>query len=305
MELRKVNLNLLLHLNVLLDESSVSNAAKRSFLTQTAMSNILKQLREVFLDELFVREGNEFKPTAFAVSLHPKVKAILQDIEQLLVTESFNPETDKFTFKVAFASHGEYMFLPKISEYITKNAPNVSLKVLPLTASDNISSDLAEDIHLAIAPSFYNVGPNLIRESLLIEEPRCFMHVNHPLANSELTLDQYFNAQHVAIVLDSSDKQTYIDKLLVDYQYKRQVKIYAPNLVSAIYCLYDSELIGTFPIHLTKHLKGKHELSLRKVPFAYEKQSIDLIYHRRFLSYSPVVWLINLIKELSTDLVKK
>ena len=300
MELRKLNLNLLIHLNLLLDECSVSKAAEKAFLTQTAMSNILKQLRDIFQDELFFREGNQFLPTEYALSLHPKIKGILEEVEELLATKPFDPTVDEFTYNMAFASHGEYLILPKLSAYLTQHAPNICLNVIPLTVSRLKEMEGSEKIHIAIAPQFYEVGKNMIRRSLFHEEPRCFMDANHPLAyKKKLRMEDYISANHVAIVLDENSELTFIDRLLLQSGGERKVKIYAPNLISAIYSLYDSNLIGTFPRYLTRHLIGTDALYSHEVPFAYMQQSIDIIFHRRYMSYSPVRWLVEVIQHLS------
>lgn len=300
-DLRKVNLNLLWHLNILLDECSVSKAAKKSFLTQTAMSNILKQLRDIFLDELFIREGNEFKPTAFALTLHPKVKEVLQNIEQLLISDKFNPQTDSITYNVAFSNHGEYLILPKLNAYLTQFAPNISLRVLPLTSSEDIAANLANNIHVAIAPQFYNATHNLIRQSLFYEELRCFMHENHPLCAHELTLKKYLKEAHVAVILNKNEQQTFVDKLLSEHNAQRQVKLYVPNIMSAIYNLCKSNLIGTFPHRLTTLLAGKQAIYPHRVPFQYTPQSIDVIYHRRYMTHPPILWLVDLIQRVTQE----
>lgn len=77
MDLKKVNLNLLVYFEVLFTEHSVSKAADKCYLSQAAMSGILKRLRDIFEDPLFIRESHGLQPTPKAIALYSKVKTYL------------------------------------------------------------------------------------------------------------------------------------------------------------------------------------------------------------------------------------
>ncbi|MCX7123961.1 MAG: LysR family transcriptional regulator, partial [Gammaproteobacteria bacterium] len=82
-DLYRLNLNLLVALDVLLAEQSVTQAAKKLFMTQAAMSNNLQQLREIFKDELLIREKNRMTPTSYATSLQSRLHEILEELRSV------------------------------------------------------------------------------------------------------------------------------------------------------------------------------------------------------------------------------
>jgi DNA-binding transcriptional LysR family regulator len=131
MNIRNVYLNLLVYLNVLIDEKSVSKAANKLALTQPAMSNALKRLRDLFDDPLLVRAAGSMTPTSKALSLKPEIESLLKMAEAITQpSEQFNPATAEVTFRIMANDYMESTLIaPFITEPLTKN-PGVYLSVL-------------------------------------------------------------------------------------------------------------------------------------------------------------------------------
>src|SRR4051812_29769674 len=105
-ELYRINLNLLVALDVLLAEQSVTKAAKKLFLTQAAMSNNLQQLREIFKDDLLIREKNGMILTSYALDLQPKLHQVLEELRTVVLAgQRFVPELSQRTFKVGMTDY--------------------------------------------------------------------------------------------------------------------------------------------------------------------------------------------------------
>ncbi len=118
MNIRHVDLNLLVYLNVLIDEQSVSKAANKLALTQPAMSNALKRLRDLFDDPLLVRAAGTMTPTAKALSLKPEIESLLKMAEEITQpSEVFDPSTANITFR-NMANH--YRESTLIAQFITQ-----------------------------------------------------------------------------------------------------------------------------------------------------------------------------------------
>lgn len=131
MNIRNVDLNLLVYLNVLIDEKSVSKAANKLALTQPAMSNALKRLRDLFDDPLLVRAAGSMTPTSKALSLKPEIESLLKMAEAITQpSEQFNPATAEVTFRIMANDYMESTLIaPFITEQLTKN-PGVNFDVL-------------------------------------------------------------------------------------------------------------------------------------------------------------------------------
>lgn len=131
MNLYRINLNLLKVFSVLMREQHVSDAAKRLHLTQSAISNSLQQLREIFQDELLVRGPKKMLPTKKALLLAPRIDQALSQLEESLFhTDEFNYRTSERIFNLGMTDSAEYIILPKLYEQLKNLAPNVSLKIL-------------------------------------------------------------------------------------------------------------------------------------------------------------------------------
>ena len=131
MNIRNVDLNLLVYLNVLIDEKSVSKAANKLALTQPAMSNALKRLRDLFEDPLLVRAAGSMTPTAKALLLKPEIESLLKMAEAITQpSEQFNPATAEITFRIMANDYLESTLIaPFITAQLNKN-PGINFDVL-------------------------------------------------------------------------------------------------------------------------------------------------------------------------------
>ena len=117
MNIRHVDLNLLVYLNVLIDEQSVSKAANKLALTQPAMSNALKRLRDLFKDPLLVRTSDGMTPTMRALELQPTIRDVLSKLEASIQPESeFTPELSNRTFRIMTSDYAESTLLLELIE---------------------------------------------------------------------------------------------------------------------------------------------------------------------------------------------
>ncbi|WP_315982519.1 LysR substrate-binding domain-containing protein [Aliamphritea spongicola] len=137
-------------------------------LTQQAISEQLRKLRDTFNDRLFVRQGNQMVPTPIAEQLGGKVNGILQDIESLLTPETFNPATYTGVFSISATDYAIQAILPQLLEVIRRSAPELKVIVRDFE-SDNLNSLMASgEIDLALTfPSFI---PDNLPYKLLFEE---------------------------------------------------------------------------------------------------------------------------------------
>ncbi|BFM05316.1 LysR family transcriptional regulator [Halioxenophilus aromaticivorans] len=128
--LAQIDLNLLVVLQVMLEEGSVSGAAKRLFLTQSAVSKALGRLRDQFDDPLFTRTSNGMVPTPKALQLKERLPAVLTAMQGLITPDIFHPEKTKAVIRVAMGEHAGILLLPPLIELLQRHAPGVKLQAL-------------------------------------------------------------------------------------------------------------------------------------------------------------------------------
>ena len=120
---RNLDLNLLRVFDVVMAERSLTRAGRRLALTQPAISNAMRRLRESLHDELIVREGSVLVPTPRAEALWPIIRSALQQLEQTLAPTEFEPSTDQSTFILTMADATASELMPGLSSWLETQAP--------------------------------------------------------------------------------------------------------------------------------------------------------------------------------------
>jgi DNA-binding transcriptional LysR family regulator len=296
MNIKKINLNLLIAFDALILECSVSAAAKRCHVTQAAMSNTLKQLRELFSDPLFIRESKGIKPTPKALTLHKKIRDALSSIEEVFTEESFDPKISTREFHLALSDHGENLILPKLYDYMSKHAPAIKLRVTPYTHIHDIER-LSTDIDIAIGAN-YGIPQQIYSEPLLLENGVIVMNKHHVYANKNLTMKSYLSLKHIAVNFNPHSGLTYIDSALKKSQQSRNVIMYLTNISTALSLIKTTDLVGTFPKSIVTALTSKNDFAIKKMPFAINDYVVSILYHKRYSTDPAHAWLIGIIKML-------
>lgn len=298
MNIRKINLNLLITLDALLTERHVSRAADKVFITQPAMSNSLVQLRELFKDQLLVRSGKNMELTPLALSIAPKIKNILQEIENtVLHPEVFNPKTTKRTFVIGMSDYGEFVLLPSLAEKLAKLAPNVTLRIVHLNMLNdpNIFIDGKFDIGIGIVVMQSSA---IHAEKIFTEEAMCVARADHP-AIKKLTQKNYLAAKHLAIAYETETSLAITDNTLKAAGQERDTIIKVPHILAAMHVLAKTPLIATVPKRVALALQKQLKLAVHKPPFAIPSVTVSQVWHKRFDDDAGHKWLRELIQQVA------
>ena len=129
--LRAIDLNLLVPLHALLEERHVTRAAKRSFLSQPAMSRALERLREMFGDPLLVRSGGGYERTVRGERLLRELETLLPRLESVVGGVDFDPARSQERFRVALTDHAAAVLLPSVLTRVRRAAPHAKVEVSP------------------------------------------------------------------------------------------------------------------------------------------------------------------------------
>jgi len=201
-----LDLNLLRVFDSVMTEQNLTRAANRLAMTQPAVSNALKRLRDALGDELLMRTAHGVKPTPRAEELWPSVRRALSELEAAVAPTEFDISKVQATFRMAMADATAVLWLPSLVRSIESAAPGVNVRMVPLTTREPRPMLLRGDIDLAIGffpgvVAQLSGGPYtpIRHERLYSGQYVCVMRKNHPLANEDLTIDTYCAANHLLV----------------------------------------------------------------------------------------------------------
>lgn len=305
MELEEVyrrDLSLLVALKVLLEENSVSQAALRLNLSQSAMSRVLGRLRDMLQDPLFTRQGQHLIPTQRALELSAELNEPLEALRLLLTPTDFNPKLCKQRFVIATTDYAMQTILPFALPRIYEEAPNISLEFLPLQ-HDQLQTQLTSSgADIAICRPTGSVEP-LHSEVLGQVSVFCLLSKQHPLAEKELTLKDYLSLPHAMIAISDGVKAL-IDHALEGYPARKMV-MRAYHLEAALAIVDKMPLIITVPADLAYLVAERHDLVIKSLPFEFTPFDYSLIWHSRCEHSAAQLWLRSLLKEECGRLIEK
>jgi DNA-binding transcriptional LysR family regulator len=288
MRLENFDLNLLVAFDALLEERSVSGAARRLNLTQSAMSAALKRLREALGDPILSQHGKAMVPTPHALALAPEVSATLDALRRLTSPSAgFIPATSSRVFRVAASDYIATVLLAPLIKGLETEAPFVRLDVsLP---ADDTSARLAKgEYDLVLTPEDF-IEPGHPAE-LLFEEAHVVVGcASNPLLAAPMTPEAFASAGHVAVRIDG--RNTHIENELDRLGLVRRVEIHAPSFVQAPWLLPGTRRIALMHERLARLMAPLLGLSIAEVPFALPPMREMMQFHATRAQDAGLRWL--------------
>lgn len=306
---RTLDLNLLRVFDEVMAERSLTRAARNLSLTQPAVSNALRRLRETLGDELVVRAGQGMTPTPRALAIWPTVRAALSQLQASLSPSGFEASTATTTFVLAMADATAAELMPGLIDILEHQAPGVAMRVVPLTTRDPRSLLDQGKADLAVG-HFPSVLADLVvraqsDEAVTFAHQRlydgryvCVMRSGHPLARGPLTLDKFCAARHM-LVSFSGRPYGFIDESLAALGRKRQVVLTVNQFFTAGRVVANSNLLTVLPQHFVSVTGIADQLVLRPLPFDVAPVHVDAVWHSRLELQSAHLWLRNTIKKVA------
>jgi len=231
MDIRNVDLNLLVALDALLAERSVSRAAVRLHLSQPAASALLARLRELFGDPLLLRSARGMLPTPRALELLGPVRQVLDEIDAIVQPRAaFAAATAEHSFTLSASDYVEYALLPKLVDYLEHKAPGVRLEVRPLDLPLVAKQMESGDVDLCIT-GLQNAPAGLHARPLYTERIVSVVRRDHPGAGARLTLDKFCSLEHIRVSVPGSGFSARIDAALAALGRKRHVRLAVPHFL--------------------------------------------------------------------------
>jgi DNA-binding transcriptional LysR family regulator len=295
MNLRSIDLNLLVIFNALISEKSLTAAARRIGISQSATSHALRRLRETFQDDLLERTPRGMIPTRRALelakSVHPALQVIQKAVEQQL---EFQPQTSERTFRITVSDYLMAGLLPRLVARVQTEAPAVTLKAEYPSRSDDQSIEERGDIELRTCADA--VGPDYHQRQILRNPFVIAMRRDHPIAAEEMTLDRYLTLPHIDAETTISGPRA-LDEQLARRGLRRRVAMTVPSLSGVIPIVQQTDLCTVLPMQWVKLHSEPGTLVTAPLPLDGIEFTIDIVWHRRDDADPGCRWLRALIEQ--------
>jgi DNA-binding transcriptional LysR family regulator len=296
-ELANFNLNLLVALDALLGERSVSAAAKRTRVTPSAMSHSLAELRALLDDPLLVRSGRAMVLTPRAEALGPPLRRLLLDAKRLLAgTATFDPATAERRFVIAAPDFLATLLLPPLLAAIALEAPGIVLDVVPSVRRGNAWLLETGELDLALG-AIVDHSSAIRRMDLCTEGFECAARKGHPLIRGKLDLRAYVETPHLVITLGDDTAPTWVDQALAKLGKQRRVALRVRYFMAAPLVIARSDLLLTGPSMLIRYFASLVPLQVLTPPLDLPTYPEEAYWHERFDDDPAHAWLRQLVKK--------
>jgi DNA-binding transcriptional LysR family regulator len=295
LELANFNLNLLVALDGLLSQRSVTAAAKRVRVTPSAMSHSLSELRELLGDPLLVRSGRGMVLTPRAEALVGPLHILLVDAERLLQSGgAFDPATTERRFVIAATDLITTLLLPPLLEAIAREAPAITLEFVPTARRGNAWLLETGDLDIALG-AIVDDAPGIRRMDLFTEGFACAARKGHPTIDGKLDLRRYVETPHILITLGDDAGPTWVDQALAKLGKKRRVAARVRSFVAAPLVIARSDLLLTGPSMLIRYFAELVPLQVLAPPIDLPTYPEEAYWHERFDEDPAHAWLRGLL----------
>jgi DNA-binding transcriptional LysR family regulator len=290
--LRKLDLNLLVTLDVLLDERNVTKAARRLHYSQPSVSVHLAKLRDIFGDPLLLPGSRGMQLTARAEELLQPLREALESLERAVTPAGpFNPAESDHTWRIAASdSSGSTIVLPAMAA-IRAAAPGTRLAMLDLVPSRIATQAEQGEIDLAFHTA--EGSPSGLRRRTLFRERYVLAgRVGHPHLKPHLTLAQFCELEHVIVSPDRGGFFGVTDEVLAKVGLKRKVVLSVPHFLFMMSVLASTDLVAMLPSRLIRHTRT---LQVIEAPVDIPGYDMVMLWHERSHRDPAHQWLREMI----------
>jgi DNA-binding transcriptional LysR family regulator len=296
---KKLDLNLLVALDVLLKERSVTRAAEVLNLSASATSNALARLREYFDDQLLVQIGRKLELTPRAENLHAAVRNVLLTIDSTIADQpEFDPSGSDRIFRIFASDYTQMVLAPSLLALAAKAQCTVRFEFLPQVSAPHKQLERGEADLLIIPTGF--TSPDHPREVLYYEDFVCMVWKDSAAARSELTFDRYVNAGHV-VMLPSGGTGVQVDAFegwfLKRYGVTRRVAVSTYSFVTLPAMLVGTEYVATVHARVARRMVQAFPLEIRPTPMPFDRMEQAVQWHKFRTNDPGLVWMRGMLAE--------
>jgi DNA-binding transcriptional LysR family regulator len=299
MNLNSLDLNLLVALDALLKEASVSRAAMRIGLSQPAASHALQRLRDVIGDPLLVRTGARMELTPRAQALRAPLAQTLDQVRGLFTPDEFDASQSERHFRLMMPDLAVELLVPPLMEKVTRLAPGVTIDVVPWRGPAIFTAEFARTIDLVI--SIGDAFKGFHRQRLYIDSDALAVRRNHPVGVKLKKREAFLGARHVAVVIRGQNEDL-IDRWLHTKGIERRIALVVPGYIEALHVTARTDLVAFVPRRLIAALATQLSLKIVTPPFDPGIDEQHMFYPTRAQFDPGSIWLRKLMLETGRGL---
>ncbi len=299
MDMKAIDLNLLVVFDSMVEWRSVTRAGEAIGLSQPAMSAAVARLRTLFDDALFVRSGAEMKPTPRALELAEPVRRVIDTVRSdILQRSGFDPATTERTFTIITPDIGEINFVPQLLARFAQEAPGARLRAASrprLAAAEGLESGSAE-LAVGYFPDLQKAG---FYQQKLFDNPHvCIVRSAHPTIGQRLTLKEYLAASHAIVRPDG--REHVFEQFIQQRGLQRRVLVELSHFMSLLPVIEGSDMIATVPRDLADVCRRYGDVRIVEPPIKSPVIAVHQFWHARFHKDPAIVWLRGIVRSLFT-----
>ncbi|MFZ4288183.1 LysR family transcriptional regulator [Variovorax sp. HJSM1_2] len=289
MRFNKLDLNLLVALDALLAERSITLAAERLNLSPSALSNSLAKLRDYFDDDLLVQIGRKMEITPRAESLQDAVRDVLLRIDSTIVAQpAFDPSKSDRVFRIFVSDYTQLVLGPALLKLATEQHCTAQFDFLAQVVNPQRELERG-DADLIIIPSGF-ASPDHPSETLYDEEFVCVVWSDSHLAQGELTFDRYVEAGHV-VMRPSTKGESFESWFLQRFGVTRRTTVTTYSFAALPALVAGSDYIATVHARLAHRMAAAWPLTIRPAPIVIDRMDQAVQWHRYRTQDPGLVWL--------------
>ena len=297
MRFEKLDLNLLVVLDALLQDKNVSAAAERLNLSQSGASAALSRLREFFEDELLVPTGRTMSTTPRADKLTEPVRAVLDQIRHsILAPEAFDPSVSDRTISITAIDYVVQVLLSRAIAAMAIDAPHMRFRIDALAGDPvNLLQRGLTDIIIGLD---YVLSADQPSEWLYDERFVAISWQGNSWLKGELTRQAYMDAGHVCVML-GRHLPVFAETALRRFGIERRVEVYAPSFTSVARLVLGTDRIATIQERLAIQLKSTLPLEIHELPFEFPKIREVVQWSSRSAGDPAIAWVVSRLTEIA------
>lgn len=313
MNIARVDLNLLVYLDVLLRECNVTRAAEELGISQPAMSNSLRRLRDLFDDPLLVRTSDGMTPTDRALELQPLVRNVLAAAEIAVLPKTvFDASASDRIFRIMASDYTEVTLLPQLLSRLRREAPGIRLDIM--TPSDVSFHDVERGKVDMVINRFDTLPQSFHQVHLWDDSFSCVMSATNPVIKN-WNLDNYLSHKHVwvsktgmgvGVGMSSDDVQRlgWVDEALGKLDAKREISVFTRHYQAALLLGEQEDLIVTIPSIAARTMANNSKVVILDPPFEIPRMRLKMVWSPLLQRDPGHKWLRQVIKEVSSEIAQ-
>lgn len=312
MNLKNIDLNLLVYLDVLLRERNVTRAAESLGISQPAMSNGLRRLRKLFSDPLLVRTSGGMSPTERAENLQPMIREAVASIEKVVQPDrQFDAGSTDRVFRISISDYSESTLLPHMLRRMRSEAPNITLDIL--TPSDVSFQDL-ELGNVDLVINRFDVLPQSFHQLPIWRDNFSCIFSHHNPIRHDFNLETYLEAGHVWVSKTgmgvgvgmepgASQRLGWVDEALAKLGKERRIRVFTRHYEAAMRLAALRDLIITLPSKAANLLKDNPTVIILPPPFEIPEFELTMAWSPLFQHNPAHQWVRRLIADVARNRV--